>query len=122
MLARAAVLVLAAVPIFAQTPCEGTPAYSPCELVYELSAADLAKRFRLPPQTEYEQRMAAAPQNKSTHFRGAILGAAADRSRVYLPADKPNPPYLYELDRRILAIHKRGLTSDLILGSNPDYM
>jgi hypothetical protein len=221
MLGRVAVLVLAAVPIFAQTPCEGTPAYSPCEFVYELSAADLAAhpnpylsaqlraefrsprfktylmpafwdggrrliirftpteagqwtyrttsnlatfdakegafnaassefpgyvnvanfhhwatddkkphlwmgyiadRFPFSTQPEFEQQLAGAVQNKFTHFRGSILGTAADRSRVYLSADKPNPAYFDELDRRILAIHKRGLTSDLILASNPDYI
>jgi hypothetical protein len=221
MLGRVAVLVLVAVPVFAQTPCEGTPAYSPCELVYELSAADLAAhpnpyvsaqlraefrsphfktylmpafwgggrrliirftpteagqwtyrttsnlaafdakegafnaaasevagyvnvanfhhwatddkkphlwmgyiadRFPFSTQPEFEQQLAAAAQNKFTHFRGSILGAAADRSRVFLAADKPNPAYFDELDRRILAIHKRGLTSDLMLASNPDYI
>jgi len=221
MLERVAVLVLVAVPVFAQTPCEGTPAYSPCEIVYELSAADLAAhpnpyvsaqlraefrsphfktylmpafwdggrrliirftpteagqwtyrttsnlkafdakegafnaaaselpgyvnvanfhhwatddkkphlwmgyiadRFPFSTEPEFEQQLAAAAQNKFTHFRGSILGSVADRARVYLAADKPNPAYFDELDRRILAIHKRGLTSDLILASNPDYI
>jgi len=221
MLGRFAVLLLLAVPIFAQTPCEGTPAYSPCEFVYELSAADLAAhpnpyltaqlraefrsphfktylmpafwdggrrliirftpteagqwtyrttsnfkafdakegafnaaasespgyvnvanfhhwatddkkphlwmgyiadRFPFSSQSEFEQQLAGAAQNKFTHFRGSILGGAADRARVYLAADKPNPAYFDELDRRILAVHKRGLTIDLILASNPDYI
>jgi len=221
MLGRFAVLLLLAVPLFAQTPCEGTPAYSPCEFVYELSAADLAAhpnpyltaqlraefrsphfktylmpafwdggrrliirftpteagqwtyrttsnfkafdakegafnaaasespgyvnvanfhhwatddkkphlwmgyiadRFPFSSQSEFEQQLAGAAQNKFTHFRGSILGGAADRARVYLAADKPNPAYFDELDRRILAVHKRGLTIDLILASNPDYI
>jgi hypothetical protein len=82
----------------------------------------IADRFPFSTQPEFEQQLAAAAQNKFTHFRGSILGAAADRSRVYLAADKPNPAYFDELDRRILAIHKRGLTSDLVLASNPDYI
>ena len=44
MLARLPLFVflgLAGLPLFAQTPCEGTPAYSPCELTFELSAGDL---------------------------------------------------------------------------------
>src|ERR1700730_8024589 len=55
MLGRFAVLFLLAVPIFSQTPCEGTPAYSPCELVFDLSAqpnpyasAQLHAEFRSP--------------------------------------------------------------------------
>jgi hypothetical protein len=39
---------------------------------------------------------------------------------VYLGADRPNPAYFDELDRRIAAIHKRGITTDLMLASNPD--
>jgi len=221
MLGRFAVLFFFTVPIFGQTPCEGTPAYSPCELVFELSTADLAAhpnpyasvqlhaefrsphfktylmpafwdggrrliiritptesgswtyrttsnmpgfdakegafnaassdfpgyvnaanfhhwatddkkphlwmgyiadRFAFSSQPEFEQQLADAAKNKFTHFRGSILGSAADRARVYLAPDKPNPAYFDELDRRILAIHKRGLTIDLILASNPDYI
>ena len=221
MLARLAVLLLIAVPVFCQTQCEGTPAYSPCEFVFELSAANLAAhpnpyasaqlhaefrsphfktylmpafwdggrrliiritptepgqwtyrttsniaafdgkegafnaassdspgyinaanfhhwatddkkphlwmgyiadRFPFLSQQEFEQQLADAAKNKFTHFRGSILGGAADRSRVFLAPDKPNPAYFDELDRRIFAAHKRGFTVDLILGSNPDYI
>ena len=44
MLARLPLLLLAvAAAAFAHTPCEGTPAYSPCEMPFDLSAADLAR-------------------------------------------------------------------------------
>ena len=221
MLGRLAVFLVIAIPLFSQAPCEGTPAYSPCEVAFDLSAADLAAhpnpyvsaqlriefrsphfktypmpafwdggrkliirftpteagqwsyrttsniaafdgkesaftavasdspgyvntanfhhwatdnkqphlwmgyiadRFPFSSQQEFEQQLANASQNKFTHFRGSILGGAADRSRVYLAADKPNPAYFDELDRRMLAVHKRGLTIDLILASNPDYI
>ena len=45
-------------------------------------------------------------QNKFTHFRGSILGNAADKGRVYLGPDKPNPAYFDQLDQRVLAIQK----------------
>jgi hypothetical protein len=221
MLGRLAVVIVIAIPLFSQAPCEGTLAYSPCELVFDLSAADLAAhpnpyvsaqlriefrsphfktylmpafwdggrrliirftpteagqwtyrttsniaafdgkesafsaagsdfpgyinvanfhhwatddkkphlwmgyiadRFPFSSPQEFDQQLADAAQNKFTHFRGSILGAAADRGRVYLAADKPNPAYFDELDRRMLAIHKRGLTIDLMLASNPDYI
>ena len=208
-------------PLRAQAPCEGTPAYSPCEFSFELSTADLAAhpnpysgvdlhaefrsphfhtylmpafwdggrkmvlrftpteagqwtyrttsnvaafdgqngtfnaaasdspgfvnvanvhhwatdnkkphlwmgyiadRFPFASEQEFEQSLAEAAANKFTHFRGSILGNAPDRSRVYLGADKPNPAYFDELDRRIAAIHKRGITTDLMLASNPDYV
>jgi hypothetical protein len=218
--------VAVATAAFAQTPCEGTPAYSPCELAFELTATDLAAhsnpyatvtlrvefrspRFRTyaipafwdggrkmivrftPPEAgqwtykatsnvpsfdgqqgmfnaaaseapgfvmvanvhhwatdnqqvlignikphlwmgaiadrfafesnaEFQQELAAAAQNKFNHFRGSILGGLSDRSRVYLGPDRPNPAYFDELDRRIGEIHKRGITTDLMLASDPE--
>ena len=221
MLARLPLFVLTALPALAQSTCEGTPAYTPCEMSFELSPADrsahpnpyvsaelhiefrsphfrtylmpaywdgrtklivrftpteagqwlyrissnvaalegkegtfnaassdspgyvkvanvhhwatenkqphlwmgyIADRFSFANAQEFEQKLNEAAQNKFTHFRGSILGAPADRSRVYLAPDRPNPDYFDELDRRILAIHKRGLTTDLMLASDPDYI
>jgi hypothetical protein len=221
MLARLPLLVLASLPAFAQTPCEGTPAYIPCELVFEMTPAELAAhpnpydgvqlqaefrsphfrtylmpaywdgsgkmilrftpteagkwiyrtgsnvasldgkegsfnasaseapgfvkaanfhhwatdnkqphlwmgyiadRFAFGGKEEFDQKLNDAAANKFTHFRGSILGNAGDRGRVYLGPDQPNPAYFDELDRRILAIHKRGLTADLILASDPGYL
>ena len=221
MLARLPLMALLAAPIFAQTPCDGTPAYSPCELTFEMSAADLtahpnpylsvqlevefkspqfrtyampafwdggrkmmvrftptepgqwtyrttsniaafdgketgfnatssespgyvkvanvhhwatenkkphlwmgyiADRFAFDSQAEFEQKLNEAATNKFSHFRGCILGTAADGSRVYLGRDKPNTAYFDELDARVLAIHKRGLTIDLMLASDPAYV
>jgi hypothetical protein len=82
----------------------------------------IADRFSFDSAPEFEQKLNEAAQNKFTHFRGSILGNAADRRRVYLGPDKPNPAYFDELDRRILAIHKRGITADLILASDPNYV
>jgi hypothetical protein len=221
MLARVPLIVLVAAPAFAQSPCDGTPAYSPCDLTFELSAADLAAhpnpylsvqlkvefksprfrtyampafwdggrkmvvrfsptesgqwtyrtdsnigafdgkevtfnaapsdspgyvlaanvhhwatenkqphlwmgyiadRFAFDNPQDFDQKLNEAAANKFTHFRGTILGSPADRSRVFLGPDKPNPAYFDELDRRVLAIHKHGITTDLILASDPAYI
>jgi hypothetical protein len=82
----------------------------------------IADRFAFGSAQEFEQKLNEAAQNKFNHFRGSILGGVGDRGRVYLGPDKPNPAYFDELDRRVLAIHKRGLTADLILASDPDYV
>src|SRR5690348_16799127 len=55
-LAGLPVVFLVAAPVFAQIPCEGTPAYSPCELQFELPTAianpyvsvELKAEFRSP--------------------------------------------------------------------------
>jgi len=221
MPARLPFLLLIAASAFAQTPCEGTAAYSPCEFTFELSTADLAAhpnpyanvelkaefrsprfktylmpafwdggrkmiirfvpteagqwiykttsnvaafdakegsfnatgsdspgyvhaanvhhwatdnkkahlwmgfiddRFAFDSAADFEQKLNDAAQNKFNHFRGSILGGAGDRTRVYLGPDKPNPVFFDELDRRILAVHKRGITTDLILASDPNYV
>jgi Domain of unknown function (DUF5060)/Protein of unknown function (DUF4038) len=214
-------LVFSGLTLFAQTPCEGVAAYSPCELTFELSAGDaaahpnpyaslalraefrsprfhtylmpafwdggrkliirftpteagqwiyrttsnlasfdgkegsftaaasehpgyvkvanvhhwatenkqphlwmgfIADRFAFGTPAEFQQTLADAAANKFNHFRGSILGSAGDRGMVYLGPDKPNPAYFDELDRRMLAIHKRGMTVDLILASDPAYI
>jgi Domain of unknown function (DUF5060)/Protein of unknown function (DUF4038) len=221
MLARLPLIFLIAAPVFGQTPCDGTPAYSPCEMVFELSAADIAAhrnpyldvqlhvefkspqfhtyampafwdgghrmlvrfspteagqwsyrttsnipsfdakegafnaassdspgyvkaanvhhwatdnkqphlwlgyiddRFAFNPPQELEQKLSEAVENKFTHFRGSILGTAADHGWVYRGPDQPNTAYFDELDRRVLSIHKRGFTIDLILAHDPDYI
>jgi len=221
MFARFSVFLIVCLPMLAQAPCEGTPAYTPCEFVFELSPADLAAhpnpysdvhlqaefrsphfktylmpafwdgaqkmilrvapteagawsyriesnlatlngkegsfnaaaseapgyihpanlhhwqyenkkphlwmgyiadRFPFEPASDFDQQLNTAAQNHFTHFRGSILGSAADSKQVYLGPDKPNPAYFDELDKRILAIQKRGLTADLILASDPAYI
>ena len=83
----------------------------------------IADRFAFEPRRRSSSKSSTKPpRNKFTHFRGSILGNAADRSRVYLAADRPNTAYFDELDRRVLAIHKRGITIDLILASDPAYV
>ena len=47
-------------------------------------------------------------------------GRRQGRGQVYLGPDRPNPAYFDELDRRIGEIHKRGITADLMLASDPD--
>lgn len=79
-------------------------------------------RFAFDSAADFEQKLQEAAQNKFNHFRGSILGKPADRNRVYSGLDKPNTAFFDELDRRILAIHKRGITTDLILASDPNYV
>jgi Domain of unknown function (DUF5060)/Protein of unknown function (DUF4038) len=77
-------------------------------------------RFAFSTAAEFDQRINQAAQNKFTHFRGSILGGVQDRALVYLGPDRPNPAFFDEFDRRIAEIHKRGITTDLMLASDPD--
>jgi hypothetical protein len=81
----------------------------------------VADRFAFEAPAEFDRQLAEAAQNKFNHFRGSILGTAKDRALVYdLGSDRPNPAYFDELDRRVGEIHKRGITTDLMLASDPD--
>lgn len=80
----------------------------------------IADRFAFESAAEFDQQLNQAAQNKFNHFRGSILGNAKDRELVCLGPDRPNPAYFDELDRRIAEIHKRGITTDLVLASDPD--
>jgi hypothetical protein len=80
----------------------------------------IADRFAFGSYAEFQQQLSDAAQNKFNHFRGLILGGVGDRSLVYLGSDRPNPAYFDELDRRVAEIHKRGITADLMLASDPE--
>ena len=76
--------------------------------------------FGFIPSADFDQIVDRAAANKFTHIQGSILGSAAEQSRVFQAADKPNFTYFDELDRRVMAIHKKKITTDLVLGSDPD--
>ncbi|MGA2600130.1 MAG: DUF5060 domain-containing protein, partial [Bryobacteraceae bacterium] len=219
-MARLSLLVVLPIPAFAQTPCDNTPAYSPCEFVFELTGPEAAahpdpyndvefqaeirsphfRTFLMPAfwdgghklilrfvptesgqwiykitsnvasidgkegsfnaaesdspgyvhpanvhhwwtdnkkphlwmgyvadrlgfmsADEFSGLLATVAAEKYTHVRVSILGDPGDRSRVML-GDKPNPQYLDELDRRMIELQKKGVTSDLVLGPNPAYL
>ena len=219
-MARLPILFVCLIPAFAQTPCDNTPAYSPCEFVFELTGAEAAshpdpykdvefeaeirsphfRTFLMPAfwdgghklilrfvptesgqwiykitsnvasidgkqgsfnaaesdspgyvhpanvhhwwtdnkkphlwmgfvadrlgftsADEFSGALATVTAEKYTHVRVSILGDPGDRSRTML-GDKPNPQYLDELDRRIIELQKKGVTTDLVLAPNPAYL
>lgn len=81
----------------------------------------IADRAGFMSDDEFSRVLAAIAAERYNHARMSILGDPGDRSRVML-ANKPNPQYFDELDRRILELHKRGITTDLVLASNPDHL
>jgi hypothetical protein len=80
----------------------------------------LADRMAFVSEAEFSQLVETAAQNKFTHFRGSILGVFNDRTQAFQAADRPNPAFFDRLDARMAEIHKRGITTDLMLASDPD--
>ncbi len=58
---------------------------------------------------------------KFNHIRVNVLGRPADRARVVVNG-KPNPAYFDELDSRILQLHGKLVTTDIVLASDPAYL
>ena len=79
-------------------------------------------RLGFMPESQFAESLAAAAGNQFTHVSGSILGGPSDGSNILPAPGQPNPAYFDQLDQRILQIHKRGLTADLILAANPDYL
>jgi hypothetical protein len=75
--------------------------------------------FGFMPPAEFDQALAAAEAAKFNHVQGSILGSASEQSRAFSAADKPNLAYFEELDRRVLAAHKKHMTTDLVLAADP---
>src|SRR5438270_10704434 len=75
MRAQLPLLLLLGLRALAQTPCEGTQAYSPCEIAFDLTQADLAAHSNpyLSVQLHAEFR--------SPHFRTFLMPAYWDGGR-----------------------------------------
>src|SRR5260370_34855808 len=72
MLARLAILISLLIPTFAQSACDNTPAYSPCEFVFELTAAEAATH----PDPYQDVELQA--EIRSPHFRTFLIPADWD--------------------------------------------
>ena len=79
----------------------------------------IADRLGFIDAAEIPRLLATIDAEKFNHVRVSILGDPADRARV-MDGGNPNPQYFDELDRRILQLHKKGVTTDLVLAANPD--
>lgn len=81
----------------------------------------IADRLGFMSADEFSRVLASITAEKYNHVRVSILGGPDDRSRVW-PGAEPNVQYFDELDRRILEIHKKGVTTDLVLGASPNHL
>ena len=82
----------------------------------------IVDRLGFMPESEFTQSLSTAAGNQFNHIRGSILGDTSDGSRVLPAPDMPNAAYFEQLDQRLLQIHRRGFTADLILAANPEHL
>jgi hypothetical protein len=55
-------------------------------------------------------------------MRGLALGWDSDLPKTFPSASQPGTAYFRELDARILAINRRGITVDLVLGGDANQL
>lgn len=79
---------------------------------------DTCYRVGLIDRAVFDQILEARAKQKFTHIRALALGWDADLAKTFPSTDRPGVEYMRELDQRILAINRRGITVDLILGGD----
>jgi hypothetical protein len=83
---------------------------------------DTCYRFGLIDRATFDQILEARAKQKFTHMRGLALGWDADLPKTFPSASQPGTAYFRELDARILAINRRGITVDLVLGGDANQL
>jgi hypothetical protein len=67
-------------------------------------------------RTLFDRYVEARAAQKFTHVRQLLIPAGGDDKQAFPESDKPNPAYWREVDGRVLALNKKGIAADLILG------
>ncbi len=120
MLARLPLLIcFLTVSALAQTPCEGTPAYTPCEMPFELSPADAAAH-----PNPYAT-VTLDIEFRSPHFKTYLMPAFWDASRGKLivrftPTE--DGPWTYKVTSNILAFEGKEGTFHAAASDAPGFV
>jgi hypothetical protein len=83
---------------------------------------DTCYRFGSIDRAAFDQILEARAKQKFTHMRGLVLGWDKELARAFPSADRPDDAYFRELDARVLAINRRGMVADLILGGDSNQL
>jgi hypothetical protein len=83
---------------------------------------DTSYRFPWIERTLFDQMVEARAQQKFNHIRGLIMHPEEKYRKAYIAADQPNIEHFQELDSRILAMNRRGIFADLVLGGDQNHL
>jgi hypothetical protein len=76
---------------------------------YKLATAD---------RTFFDRYVEERARQKFTHVRGLVIGWDEAEKLAFPAPDQPSAEYFRELDRRVAALHAKGIVTDLILGGD----
>lgn len=79
---------------------------------------DTLYRLATVDQSVFEKVIEARAQQKFNHIRGLVLGWEEDAVKAFPTPDQPNPEHFRRLDERVLAMNRKGIVADLILGGD----
>lgn len=77
---------------------------------------DTLYSFASIPRPLFDQILEARARQKFNHIRGVILSREGDALAAFPSADQVNPDFFRELDQRVLAMNRKGIIADLVLG------
>ena len=79
---------------------------------------DTLYSFATVDQAIFEKVIEARAQQKFNHIRGLVLGREQDAAKAFPSPDQPDPEHFRRLDGRILAMNRKGIVADLIIGGD----
>ena len=118
MLARLLILISSLIPVFGQSPCDNTPAYSPCEFVFELSSTETAAH----PDPYHDVELQA--EIRSPHFRTFLVPAFWDGGHKMILRFVPieGGPWTYKLTSNLASVDGKQGTFTATDSESPGYV
>ncbi|MCS6951796.1 MAG: DUF4038 domain-containing protein [Bryobacteraceae bacterium] len=83
---------------------------------------DTCYRFAFVPEEIFEKLITVRAAQKFNHIRGLVIGSEEDAAAVFPSPDHPNVEHFQKLDRRILAMNRKGIVADLILAGDRNHL
>ena len=83
---------------------------------------DTLYSFASIPRPLFDQILEARARQKFNHIRGVILSREGDPIAAFPTADQPNPDFFREVDQRVLAMNRKGIIADLVLGWDENHL
>ncbi len=70
----------------------------------------------------FEAIIDARAKQKFNHIRGSLIGNGAQDAQVFPSPETINPEHFQEVDRRILAMNRKGIIADLLLAFDENHL
>lgn len=83
---------------------------------------DTCYRFGFIDRALFDQILEARAKQRFNHLRGLAVGGHEETKKIFADADRPEASYFRELDQRVLAMNRKGITADLVLAGDQNHL